>query len=686
VSDFLDVKNEFLEKVVAHIEANLRDEQFGVTELAELMHMSRSSLLRKVQKFTNQSVSVFIRNVRLHHAKAFLQDEALTISEIAFKVGFSSNSYFIKCYKERYGHSPGEERKQSPEQEIHSKRSVESTSLNHSRLVGFGLATMVLVLLVFGWSITSSSPDTPEKSIAVLPFINDSSDSSNVYLINGMMETVLNNLQKIEDLRVVSRTSVEPYRNLNHHLPEIAQALDVYYVLEGSGQKVGDQVLLTVQLIAGPRDRHLWSKQYQRNTENIFDLQAEVAADIAAEIEVIITPEEQRRIDEPPTKDATAFDLYLKGVAFTRLETFEGLDSAILQFKGAVEQDPEFSAAHAYIAICYYYLDIFKRNKQYAEEINTYADRAVLLNSESSISLIAKGLYYMHEAEYERSATYFEKALEYNPNSAESHNMLSLIYNSYLPDTEKYLMYALKGAKLEKAGTDSVATGFLYLHLANAFIQNGFVKEAEESARTSLQYDPGNLYSSYVLAYILLAKDQNVERTQKMLLATLSKDTTRLDVIQEVAKFYYAMERYDSAYFYYDKFLKKRELYGMRVFENEEIKMAFVLQKLGRIQEAQYFMERFKTYAESDQSIYQDLNWFSYFAVLGDYDKAIEHLELFSRQDGFQYWFVLFLADDPISGQVSQHPEFDALYRRIQTRFWDAHKRLKRTLKQENLL
>lgn len=683
MSDFLDVKNEFLEKVVAHIEANLGDEQFGVTELADLMSMSRSSLLRKVQKFTNQSVSVLIRNVRLHHARSYLQDDALTVSEIAFQVGFSSNSYFIKCYKERYGHSPGEERKlpNSPE----TSETV-PVRLGHQQLVGIGVISLLVMFLMFAWIIRTPEAKPPKKSIAVLPFINDSQDSSNVYIINGMMETVLNNLQKIEELRVVSRTSVEPYRNLKQSVPEIANELDVHYVLEGSGQKIGDQILLTVQLIEGAKDSHLWSKQYQRTTSNIFDLQAEVAADIAAEIEVIITPEEKQRIDTPPTQNAIAFDHYLKGVEYTRLQSLEGLDSAISQFKKAIVQDPEFAVAHAFIAICYYYLDVFKFDKQYGEVINTYADRAVLLNPESGICVISKGLYYMHEAQYERAATYFEKTLEYNPNSAEANNLLSLIYNSYLPNTEKYLKYALRGAKLEKTGTDSVATSFLYLHMANAFIQNGFVDEAEQSARTSLLYDPENLYSQYVLAYVLLARDRDIERTRDMLLATLASDTTRLDVVQEVAKIYYAMEKYDSAYFYYDKFLKMRDLYGMSVFEFEEAKIAFVMKKLGRHEEAQVYLDQYRGYVEQDQSKYKDLYWFSYYAVLEDQDQAMKHLRLFAEQSGFQYWFVLFLEDDPITSLVYDHPKFKSVVNRINTKFWADHEQLKEQLKREGLL
>ena len=103
-----------------------------------------------------------------------------------------------------------------------------------------------------------------KKSIAVLPFINDSNDSTNVYIINGLMESTLNNLQKIKELRVISRTSVEKYRNNPKTIPEIARELNVHYLIEGSGQKIGDQILLNIQLIEAPSDKHLWSEQYNR--------------------------------------------------------------------------------------------------------------------------------------------------------------------------------------------------------------------------------------------------------------------------------------------------------------------------------------------------------------------------------------------------------------------------------------
>src|SRR5690606_23574117 len=146
--------------------------------------------------------------------------------------------YFIKCFRERYGYPPGEAGKRKE-----SKALVPPVRDRHNRWRPWGLAAAaVAVVLAVGIGIyLAASPDasTPmEKSIAVLPFKNDSNDSTNRYLINGLMEATLNNLQRISDLRVVSRTSAEKYRGTTKTIPELAKELQVNYVVEGSGQKV----------------------------------------------------------------------------------------------------------------------------------------------------------------------------------------------------------------------------------------------------------------------------------------------------------------------------------------------------------------------------------------------------------------------------------------------------------------
>ena len=192
-----------------------------------------------------------------------------------------------------------------------------------------------------------------EKSVAVLPFRNDSPDEENTYFINGLMEEVLNNLQKIKDLRVISRTSVEQYRNQTKPIPEIAKELGVNYIVEGSAQKYGNSFRLRTQLIMAAKEDHLWGESYQQKiteVEDIFIVQSQIAEKIARELKVIITPEEKQLIEKIPTEKLEAYDDYLKGQFYWRKLTSQDLDISLKYFERAKEKDPQFALAYAGIA------------------------------------------------------------------------------------------------------------------------------------------------------------------------------------------------------------------------------------------------------------------------------------------------------------------------------------------------
>jgi TolB-like protein len=155
---------------------------------------------------------------------------------------------------------------------------------------------LVLSLLIVGYLIIQNllKPNKQvEKSIAVLPFVNDSPNDSTAYFINGIMEEILSDLSKVEDMKVLSRTLVEPFRNTTKSIAEIAKELGVVYILEGSGQRYGDNIQLRVQLIDAKNDKHLWSKSYEKEilkTDDIIAIQTQIAQDIATEIKTLIAP------------------------------------------------------------------------------------------------------------------------------------------------------------------------------------------------------------------------------------------------------------------------------------------------------------------------------------------------------------------------------------------------------------
>ena len=686
MQDSRSIENDFLNKITEIIEENISNEQFGVSELAREIGMSRSNLLRKVKKLTKISVSQFIRQVRLKNAMEMLRQTSLNVSEVSYKVGFGSTSYFIKCFRDYYGYPPGE----VGNRDLNESDSIQIGQSRKKRMIVILGATIIIVFLatllfIFFKPFSSKQKDL-EKSIAVLPFINDSNDSTNVYIINGLMESILNNLQKIEDLRVISRTSVEKYRNVPITIPEIARELNVNYFVEGSGQKIGDQILLNVQLIEAPSDKHLWSEQYNREAKDIFKLQMEVAKNIADKIQAIITPEEEERINKVPTDDLVAYDYFLKGLDFMYKGSRDNLEDAIGYFKKAIEHDNEFALAYADLAITYYFLDINQAEKKYSVQINNNADKALLFDSQLPQSLIAKALFYINNEEYELAVPYLETALLYNPNSALVINILSDFYTSYIPNTEKYLEYALKGIRIDIAANDSITTSYIYLHLSNAFIQSGFINEAEKYINKSLEYNPENLFSEYVKAYILFAKNRDLAQTKELLIETLKKDSTRLDVMQEVGKICYFMRDYESAYNYYKKFIQIKEAQNLDIYRGENAKIGVVLSKMGLIEESEKYFKDFKNYAENDKSIYKHLSLAAFYSHKGDTENAIEQMKLFSQQTNYHYWIILFIKMDPLVDNIKDLPEFKKILNDLEKKFWRSHKQIKGSLMEKELL
>src|SRR5678810_826528 len=173
------------------------------------------------------------------------------------------------------------------------------------------LALIVAGIAMFSRYRVRSTLPAPEKSIAVLPFENRSEDKANAYFADGVQDEILTDLAKVADLKVISRTSVMQYKNLaTRNLREIAQQLGVAHVLEGSVQRTGNRVRVSAQLIDARTDMHLWAEHYDRDLADVFAIQSEIAKTIADQLQDKLSPNEKKAIEQPPTTDLAAFDLY----------------------------------------------------------------------------------------------------------------------------------------------------------------------------------------------------------------------------------------------------------------------------------------------------------------------------------------------------------------------------------------
>jgi TolB-like protein len=308
---------------------------------------------------------------------------------------------------------------------------VSQKSIKTKIIVASGIILSLIVLGYFLIPTLSKPKGQLEKSIAVLPFINDSPNDSTTYFMDGIMEEVLNNLQSIKDLRVLSRNSVEQYRNnATKSTPEIAKALGVNYIVEGSGQKYGNSFRLRVQLIKAAKEGHLWGKSYEKeikDVKDIFSIQSEIAQAIANQLEAVITPQEKQFIQKTPTANLEAYNAYLKGEYYRKRFTKNDLETAMKYYKIALEKDPEYAQSYCGIAWVWFtrlgmgYLSSSEGLPKQYDALMT----AQKLDSTLAEVHYELAVYKFAEWDFKGSESEFQKALRINPNYTEAKRMYS---------------------------------------------------------------------------------------------------------------------------------------------------------------------------------------------------------------------------------------------------------------------
>src|SRR5216117_4155311 len=226
------------------------------------------------------------------------------------------------------------------------------------RWAGVAAALLLLAGIATAFVLVSkksarSTSIVPEKSIAVLPFVNLSHDQENAYLADGIQEEILTRLAKISELKVISRTSASKFRSSPDNLREIADKLGVANILEGSVQKSANQLRVNVQLLNAAADAHLWADTYDRKLTDVFVIESEIAEAIADKLQAKLTGQEKDAISNHPTENSEAHQLYLKGRYFWNKRTADGLKTSISYFNQAIDKDPAYGPAYAGLADAY---------------------------------------------------------------------------------------------------------------------------------------------------------------------------------------------------------------------------------------------------------------------------------------------------------------------------------------------
>jgi TolB-like protein/Tfp pilus assembly protein PilF len=288
-----------------------------------------------------------------------------------------------------------------------------------------------------------------DKSIAVLPFENFSDDKENAFFADGIQDDILTNLSKIGDLKVISRTSVMPYRGKDKNVREIGKALGVSTILEGSVRKAGNRVRVNVQLINALNDEHIWSDVYDRDLTDVFAIQTDLAKKIAAELHAKLSPSEKALINRRPTENGEAYLAFVEAHNLhLAVEEHPKLKQAEQLYNRALQLDPNFALAAARLSKLHSWIyHTFEPNAEHRQKSRSLAERALQLQSDLPEAHLAMGFsFYYLELDYARALQEFAIAQKGLPNDAEVYLAIGAIQR-------RQGKWAESTANLEKAAS-----------------------------------------------------------------------------------------------------------------------------------------------------------------------------------------------------------------------------------------
>ena len=350
------------------------------------------------------------------------------------------------------------------------------------------LVLLILVVWIFFWrsrqrANTLSLP--PVRSLAVLPLENLSSDSQD-YFADGMTDELITNLAQISALRVISRTSVMPYKGVRKPLPLIARELNVDAVVEGTVLRSGQQVRITAQLIRAPADKHLWAESYEGDLRDTLALQKKVARAIAEQIRIQLTPQEETVLHNVNAVNPEAYEDYLKGRYFWNKRTADGMKRAMDYFDQAIESDPNYASPHAGLADIYGLSDRPQLARQEVQKALDLDDQLVEAHNSRA------NLLYLFNRDLEGAEKEFKRALELDHNYAPAHHWYSM-YLAMEGRKEEALVEAQKAYELDPLSAIAGA------NLSKILEEAGQDDRAIEQAKKTLDLEPDSAVTHAVL-------------------------------------------------------------------------------------------------------------------------------------------------------------------------------------------
>ncbi len=334
----------------------------------------------------------------------------------------------------------------------------------------------------------TTAADGVDRSIAVLPFANRSDNETDAFFVDGMHDDLLTQLAKISALKVISRTSVMQYRDTTKTMREIGKELGVATLLEGGVQRAGDRIRINVQLIDADTDEHLWAETYNREltASNIFEIQEQIASEIADALHTALSPEEQKRLSTKPTDNLAAYEAYITGRQKLANRKVSELQEAVVQFKKAIELDQNFVLAYVGLAETYMILNNSgaMSKEDLLQNIRPLVAKARELDSTLGEVYNIMGGLSEYEGDFITAEKYYRKAVELSPGYTVARHWLGLLLTNFTGRYDEAEAIYRRAVELDPLAANVRA------NLASVLSRQGKVEEAMSEAMKSLAINP----------------------------------------------------------------------------------------------------------------------------------------------------------------------------------------------------
>jgi TolB-like protein/Tfp pilus assembly protein PilF len=650
----------------------------------------------------------------LQKALEILQNEEVNISEVAYRVGFNSPAYFNTCFHELFGFPPGEVKKGDFVNTIVTNSPQIEKNSNTKRTLLL-VSSIVLTLAVLGYLayiflnknplIVAQNPlNSAKRSIAVLPFKNLSDTGDNQYFMDGLMEEIHSNLSRIHDLRVISRTSAEKFRNnANKSIPEIARELRVNYIVEGSGQKHGNKFRLIVKLY-NAKETCLWVKSYEQEvteTDDLFRITGRIAQAIAEELKAVITPEEKQRIQKVPTTDLSALDFYQRGreeegkftyydltassayLAGLTPSTIQAVERAEEMYRKTLEYDSTFALGYTALAGIYwrknYHKEYFKEN--FMDSVFFLVEKALSFDDQLPDVYYIRGIYYAEKGNLEQALRDFNKALYLNPNYWLAYYGIGLYVSDYI--------IALKSLLEAASLHPGPGLADIFEKISFRLSETGYRELAKKYSIETINLKPDS--TSYY--FWLWMYEFEHKKCYPFYERRYSKDSTDITAIEFLSEFFEQTGKHKE-----NLQLKMQLLERFKIEERKSInnfqRIGYAYAKNGLSHQADYyFAKQIECCHDAirlglpygNSTAYYDLA--GVYAYQGNKSKAYENLKLFNQKAGRYYlWIVKYIKNDPLFNSIRNEPEFQQIVKEMDARYTTEHERVGKWLREQALL